>query len=157
MQAPHIDLLASLVEQQERTRLARSSIRRAIEKLQKQDAKLRDHEIGLQNQIHEQRIYRADVPLPTNAAPSPKNLDFLRSWSALHSELTKSGRCNRLSQNSCREVIRRVVHGIPDSTIRSHLHRLKAKGLIENIGGSWQLASESEHDVTAGHIQGCKT
>jgi hypothetical protein len=147
--ATSIDVLTSLIAQQEKTRLARHRIRRSIDRLEKKDSKLRDHEFALQNQIHEHRIRQSSIQLPTSAAPSPKNLDFLRAWSALHSELKKLEPGAALSQNACRLAIRRAVIGIADATVRSQLHRLKSRGFIEKIGGGWRLVSTDE---TAGAV-----
>lgn len=135
----NVDLLASLVAQQEKTRLERIQVRRLIDDKQKLASRLRDREIILQNQIHEQRILQNSVPLPTTAPPSSKNIPFLRAWSALQAQLAHLEVGQTLRHGACTAIVRSAVFGIPDSTIRSQLHRLKKRGLIEKIGSDWRL------------------
>lgn len=150
-QPADVNLLASLIAQQDRVCHERHLVQTKIERLQFEVRHLRDHELALQNQIHDVRIRGSHITLPTSALPSPKNLDFIRAWTALQEAMTKSGPDFPLSRSQCVEIIRKTVPGIADATVRSHLHRLRKRGFIEKVGGAWRLAPRHEGNSKRGH------
>lgn len=137
-----IGLIEALTAQQERIRGERDLLKKKIEQLARQERELVQQESEIQNRIHDVRARQLTIGLPTTASPSPKNFDFLRAWVALSDVLSAADAGTPVGRRVCTETIRRAVPGIPDNTIRSHLHRLKKRGFIEAVGSGWRLVQK---------------
>ncbi len=140
-------MLAALVQKQMAVAQQRAQVRMRIAKLYETDHVLRSRYIALENAIHAASIHTRGMALPTSARPSPKNLDFLRSWMAIRESIANSGDPCGLPHHKVVQVITRAVPGIREATIRSHLHRLRKRGFVEKVSNSWRLTAKGAHNV----------
>lgn len=135
-------LLAALLERRAVIERKRALVRARIARLNENDRALRTQYVELENAIHEAHIHAGSIALPTSAAPSPRNLGFLRSWAALLQAINHCRDPSGLPNYEAVAVIRRAVPGIRDATIRSHLHRLKTRGYLRKEGHNWKLTND---------------
>jgi len=140
-------LLATLILSQETVAREQLRVQARIAKLRDTDRALRLRYVELENAIHDVRIRARGMILPTSARPSPKNLGFLRSWAALRQAIAGCDDPSGLPHYKVARVISQAVPGIRDATIRSHLHRLRKRGLLEKVGSSWRLTARGAQDV----------
>ena len=134
------DLLSALLLRAQSLAATERLTELKVSKLQERLRSIQRQRIEIDNQIRDTRIRHISLPLPTNAPPTLKNMDFLRAWSAVRESLAASD--DGLPQHQVAKVIELATPGIAGSTIRSQLHRLKQRGLIEKIGSAWHLTSK---------------
>jgi hypothetical protein len=79
------------------------------------------------------------APLPGTRRVNLKNEKVMRVWAATQDALSGQFGRHGLATNELCRAIREAIPGIPDSTVRSHLHRFKNKGALSQIGFRWFL------------------
>lgn len=77
--------------------------------------------------------------LPDRRDLNLKNFDVMRIWTAIQNAFTSQFAREGLANNQLYEAMRVAVPNIPESTMRSHLHRLKGKRALTKIGAYWFL------------------
>jgi hypothetical protein len=134
-----LSVLTGLIQQRAREL---SALARDTEKCRSLEERIRNRRhrlLEIENQIRDAKIKSDDIPLPGRGIPNARSMDVLRVWSALYEALVANPEPEGLLHHKACNAIRRAVPGIADSTIRSHLHRLKGKGYIAKDAGRWQL------------------
>lgn len=136
------DLLHQLLEQRARVEAESNGMAANISVLQEKRASALLRLVDLDNRIQHLRICTGLVPLPGRTTVSKRNLGFLAAYAALHDAI-KNIAGGGLSHHLVVDVIKRGAPGIPDATVRSHLYRLKKRGLIQKQGSHWYIVSEA--------------
>jgi hypothetical protein len=68
-----------------------------------------------------------------------KNADVVRVWGAIQDAFAGPFAREGIASNQLYKAMRTAIPGIPDSTMRSHLHRLKKRRFLSHIGSRWFL------------------
>ncbi len=77
--------------------------------------------------------------LPDRRSLTLKNSDVMRVWTAIQNAFAGQFAREGLANNQLYEAMRAAVPNISESTMRSHLHRLKGKRFLTKIGAYWFL------------------
>ena len=125
----------------------RETIEKDIKRLDKQLSAVAERVRALRiqhmlvlNEIHAVEIGDRSLSLPCNGKINSRSTATLRVWAALHRALgQRNPAFGGLTHAEASKIIYHAMPGCKDATIRSYLHRLKIRGLIESRSGTWQL------------------
>lgn len=133
-QTQSITALHALLDQRDR-------LSDAIGKLQERALRIRNEIrsrqmdlIAVENAIREVQVASNTIAHPSLGPPTSRNLGVIRAWTAVAAELDKETARNGLTVQAIQHIIIRSVPGISSSTVRSHLHRFKKRGLLRQHG-----------------------
>jgi hypothetical protein len=110
-----------------------------VEREQQQIAKATEEYARLERAVRDARAHRNRALLPGKSKLNLKNSDVMRVWVAIQEAFGGPFARDGLASNQLYEAMRKAVPDIPDSTMRSHLHRFKKRRALSQIGFRWFL------------------
>src|SRR5262245_24766331 len=96
----------------------------------------------LQASATKRRLSQDGTPYAHATSPKPRLLADGTSGS-----YRQQLRSLRTPHHKVVQVITRAVPGIRETTIRSHLHRLRKRGFVEKVSNDWRLTAKGVHNV----------
>lgn len=127
---------------EKRMRDIRDKRQRRLDRVQRERSRIAeaDEEYArLERALREARSHRNRALLPGKGKLTLKNADVMRVWVAIQQAFTGPFAREGLPSNQLYRAMRAAIPDIPDSTMRSHLHRFKGKKALSQIGSRWFL------------------
>ena len=113
--------------------------RRAVERENALIAMANEEYERLEQAVRQAKAHGARARLPGGSKLNVKTADVLRVWIAIQGAFTGPFAIYGLASNELYKAMRAAIPGIPNSTMRSHLHRFKKKRTLVQIGFRWFL------------------
>ena len=164
MQTAHARPSATIRSIEERMRENRENKQRRLHRVAREEREIaradEEYEL-LARALRDVRAHMTGALLPGSGSVNLKNADVMRVWLAIQGAFAAPFAHEGLVRHQLYSAMRVAMPGIPDSTMRSHLHRLKKKKALTQIGSHWFLEqkenqSRQDHHVggVAGHAVG---